>query len=363
MPTGAHATGTGPRAVTTRRRLLAGVAGVVGATGLAGCSGPFGGDPVTPTRNATPAPVPTDRPAALAAVVGESLALGPVRFAVTGVERVERVSIFGGEIFHREGFEFLVVEAAFLNASDRYVALGATRFDVVDGDGSSAPFEPVVEQASPLEGGVALAPGERWALRLHYRVRVDATDPRLRAVLGVRPLPADRFRTFRPTDVALATRAAEPAGLPQRLAAPIGSVGDPVDVAGLSVHLLDAADTDTRGDRSRDATSVGLALVVAVSNDSDVAVPALVGLGPLGGLSVADGTGRRTIHGDHHEGELLGHDPYDSTVPLARGERRVGSLLLTVPASGPLLLGWTPPHPLWEPGTGRAVNRHLWSVR
>lgn len=363
MSTGPHATGIGPRGATTRRRLLAGVAGVVGTTGLAGCSGPFDGGQVTPTQNATPAPVPTDRPTTLAAVVGECLALGPVRFVVTGVERAERVSIFGGEIFRLEGFEFLVVEAAFLNASDRYVALGATRFDVVDDEGSSAPFEPVVEQASPVEGGLALAPGERWAVRLHYRVRVDATDPRLRAVLGVRPLPADRFRTFRPTDVALATRATEPTGLIQRLAAPIGCVGDSVDVAGLSVHLLDAADTDVRGERPRDSGSAGLALVVAVSNDSDVAVPALVGLGPLGGLSVVDEAGRRTVYGDHHRGELLGHDPYDSTVPLARGERRVGSLLLTVPASGPLFLGWTPPHPLWEPGTGRTVNRHLWSVR
>lgn len=363
MPTGPRADGTGPRGVTTRRRLLAGVAGVAGVTGLAGCSNLVDDEPVTPTRNATPAPVPTDRPTTLAAIVGESLALGPVRFAVTGVERAEQVSVFGGAIFHREGFEFLVVDTAFLNAGDRYIALGATQFDVVDGDGSSAPFEPVVEQASPLEGGVALAPGERWSVRLHYRVRVDAIDPRLRAVLGVRPLPADRFRTFRPTDVALATRAAEPAGLPQRLAAPVGRVDDAVDVAGLSVHLLDAAETDTRGDRSRDSASVGLALVVAVVNASDVAVPALVGLGPLGGLSVADGQGQRTVYGDHHEGELLGHEPYDSTVPLARGERRVGSLLLTVPASGPLFLGWTPPHPLWEPGTGRTVNRHLWSVR
>jgi hypothetical protein len=348
----------------SRRRILLGAAGVAGVATLTGCSGnggPLGGAD-TPTFTPVPLPDADVDPTSIAAV-GSRVPVGPLAMVVMGVEVTGRTVVLGGEIDPGPDNQFLVVRAAFRNATDHYVALVVDRFDVAASGGFFDSVQPFDTFASPSFGGWPFAPGERRTVTLHYAVPEHSLGVELRGALRVRSLPEVTFANVPPVVVDLEATASDPTRLHGAVTAPVHDAGDRVTATDLTVHLrrvvpgvdLDAWDP-TEGHEF-------LAFNFAVTN-AEGATPAAVGVGRFGGMAVADDRGVEYTRTLWFPGTVAGGTYYDDGPAVVAGETRVGTTIVEVPtATAPLYLFWTPPANRWRAGTGVAVNRYVWRVR
>ncbi|WP_255195186.1 hypothetical protein [Halorarius litoreus] len=346
-----------------RRAFLVGTTALAG--GLAGCSAFGSGANRGGTDTVTPVPLPdADVDPTSIAAVGSRVHLGPLAMAVTGVERTERAVILGREVDPGHENQFLVLDVAFKNASDRYAALVVDRFDVAASGGFYDPVEPFDAFTAPAFGGLAFAPGERRPVRLHYAVPVRTIGVELRGRVRVRSLPDDAFESPPPVVVDLDSSVSAPTRLQQSLRVPVHEPGDTVDAAGLLVRVrrVEAAVDLPNWDPSEGHEH--LAIGLAVENGTDWPNAVVVAIGGFGGLAVADARGREFTTTRWFPGEIAGGTYYDEARALAAGESNAGTTVVEVPTDRePLYLTWTPPAALWRVGTGAETNRYVWRLR
>lgn len=301
---------------------------------------------------------------AMGAVVGDLAAVGPVRVAVTDVERLARAPLFGTvEVSASEGNEFLAADVAFVNATERYTALVVDLFAVAVGDRVYTPSEPLVDLLSPEFGGRALAPGELWRTRLHFEVPAGASDARLRAVLRTRTLPTETFERLVPLQVDLQSRSEAPAALAQSFGDHL-TTGEPVVHEGVELTLRDALVPVEVPGRTPPEGHEFAALDLAVTNGGDLPNPILVTLGGMGGLALGDGDGNVYASEVRFTGEVAGGRRYDVSNGIAPGESAAGVAVTAVPVGvTPLYVTWTPPAVYWRAGLAVDRNRYVWQVR
>lgn len=345
-----------------RREFLLGAAVLAG--GLAGCSG-FGGPTRDRTDTLTPIPLPdADVDPTSIAAVGSRLSLGPLAMVVSGVERSARAVILGREVDPGPENRFLVLDVAFLNTSDQYVALVVDRFDVAASGGFYDPVEPFDAFTAPAFGGWAFAPGERRTVRLHYAVPAQTPGIELRGSVRVRTLPSDTFEPVAPVAVDLASTVSRPVRLRESFRAPVHDPGEAVNASGLVVRVrrvdapVDLPNWDPPDGHEH------LAIGLTVTNGTDWPNGFVVAVGGFGGMAVADTRGSEFTTTRWFPGELAGGTYYDEGRALAAGETNAGTTVVEVPVDRRrLYLLWTPPAALWRVGTGAETNRYVWRVR
>lgn len=299
------------------------------------------------------------------AVVGEATALGPIEFAVTSVERLDAAPLLGTiELPAGEGNEYLAVEVAFTNASDRYLALAVDLFAAAVGDQTYATAEPFVDIASPAFGGLAFAPGELRRERFHYEIPEGATDARLRLVLQSRSLPDAAFERLTPLQVDLESTTAAPVTPTQGFAVPFQTLGETVAHDGIELTIRDAVVPVEVPGRAPTEDTEFLALDLAVRNGGNLPNPIVIGIGGFGGLTLHDGDGYSFGSAVRFNGEVAGGRRFDPSNGIAPGESETGIAVTEIPVGGaPLYLAWSPPAAYWQADRGVETHRYVWQLR
>lgn len=350
---------------STRRAILrSGSACLV--AGLAGCSGLFGGEVGGKRRTATvtPAPLPTvDADAVRLPPIGAVTGFGPLELLVKEVVRSTRAHVLGTEVRVIDDDEFLAVETAVRNTSDRYLAVDVDRYDVAHETGVVESIEPFAGLTSSSLGGWAFAPGERRRVRLHYKIPPEATDVRLRGAVRIRSLP-DEAVAVASLEIDLTSRAADPGRLDGSLSAPLHEVGERVDASGLAVAVRAVEAGVEIPNWTPPPGFEHFALVLSVTNGATPRAPMVVGLGRFGGMALADADGTEFTEDVWFDGTLAGEPYFDDSTAVVPGGTNEGTAVVAVPRDAvPLYLFWTPPTVLWQAGTGVAVNRFVWRLR